>query len=154
MFVTTRILRDPARDGVSLERRINRLFNEALGGLDWQYRDSAAASWVPPVDILEEADAIRIITEVPGMKPENVKISLENDVLSIRGDKEQVAEERTEKVHRYERAYGTFERSFTLPSSVNPRAIQATYEHGLLTVTLPKAEQAKPRQIEVEVASK
>jgi HSP20 family protein len=154
MVVTTRTLRDPARDGVSLEGRINRLLNAALGSLDWQYRDSAAASWVPPVDILEEADAIRIITEVPGVKPENVKISIENNVLTIRGDKEQVAEERTEKVHRYERTYGTFERSFTLPSTVNPSAIQATYEHGLLIVTLPKAEQAKPRQIEVQVASK
>jgi HSP20 family protein len=154
MFITTRTLRDPARDSVSLERRMSRLFNEALGSLDWQYRDSAAASWVPPVNILEEADAIRIVTEVPGVKPENVKISLESNVLTIRGDKEQVAEERTERVHRYERTYGTFERSFTLPSSVNPSAIQATYEHGVLTVTLPKAEQAKRRQIEVQVTSK
>jgi len=117
-------------------------------------RDSAAASWVPPVDIVEEADAIRIMTELPGVKPENVKISLENNVLMIHGTKEQVAEERAERVHRYERTYGTFERSFTLPSTVDANAIKATYENGVLTVTLPKVEKAKPRQIAVQVASK
>jgi HSP20 family protein len=154
MFLTTRALGEPARDGASLERRMNRLVNEALGGLDWQHRESPATSWVPPVDILEEADAIRIIAEVPGVKPDRVKISLENNVLTIRGDKEQAAEERSERVHRYERTYGTFERSFTLPSSVNLSAIQATYENGVLTVRLPKAEEAKPRQIEVKVVSK
>ncbi len=125
-----------------------------FGDLDWQYRDSAGASWVPPVDILEEPDAIRIMAEVPGVKPENVKISLENNFLTIHGSKEQIAEERTERVHRYERTYGAFERSFTLPATVDATAIKATYEHGVLTVTLPKVEKAKPRQIDVQVASK
>ena len=138
MFVTTLNSRGPALDGTTLERRIGRLFSDAFGNLDWQYRDSAGASWVPPVDILEEPDSIRIMAEVPGVKPENVKISLENNVLTIHGSKEQVAEERTERVHRYERTYGTFERSFTLPA----------------TVTLPKVEKAKPRHIDVQVASK
>ncbi|HYK81982.1 MAG TPA: Hsp20/alpha crystallin family protein [Gemmatimonadales bacterium] len=152
MFLTT-LQREPA--GVTaLERRISRLFSDAPGNLDWQYRDSAGASWVPPVDILEEADAIRITAEIPGVKPEDVKISLENNVLTIHGTKEQVAEERTERVHRYERTYGTFERSFTLPATVDATGIKASYEHGLLTVTLPKVEKAKPRQIEVQVASK
>ncbi|HYT72508.1 MAG TPA: Hsp20/alpha crystallin family protein [Gemmatimonadales bacterium] len=132
---------------------MSRLFNEALGNFDWQYRDNAGASWVPPVDILEQPDAIRITAEVPGVKPEDVKISLENNVLTIRGTKEQVAEERTERVHRYERTYGAFERSFTLPITVDANNIKATYEHGVLTVTLPKVEKAKPRQIAVQVAS-
>jgi len=154
MFVTTFNSRGPALDGTTLERRIGRLFSDAFGNLDWQYRDSAGASWVPPVDILEEPDSIRIMAEVPGVKPENVKISLENNVLTIHGSKEQVAEERTERVHRYERTYGTFERSFTLPATVDANAIKATYEHGVLTVTLPKVEKAKPRHIDVQVASK
>ena len=142
MFVTTRSLqRDPV---------INRIF-DVLGSLNG---DSAEASWVPPVDIFEDAEAIRIIAEVPGVKPEDVKISLENNVLTIRGSKQQVAQERTEQVHRYERTYGTFERSFTLPATVDASSIKASYEHGVLTVTLPKAEKAKPRQIEVQVASK
>ena len=136
MFVTTRSLqRDPV---------INRIF-DVLGSLDG---DSPEASWVPPVDIFEDADAIRIISEVPGVNPSDVKISLENNV-----SKQQVAQERTERVHRYERTYGTFERSFTLPATVDASNIKASYEHGVLTVTLPKAEKAKPRQIEVQVAS-
>ena len=103
MFVTTRSLeRDPV---------INRIF-DVLGSLNG---DDSEASWVPPVDIFEDADAIRIISEVPGVNPSDVKISLENNVLTIRGSKQQVAQERTERVHRYERTYGTFERSFTCP---------------------------------------
>jgi len=142
MFVTTRSLqRDPV---------INRLF-DVLGSLNG---DSAEASWVPPVDIFEDAEAIRILAEVPGVNPSDVKISLENNVLTIRGSKQQVAQERTDRVHRYERSYGTFERSFTLPATVDASNIKATYEQGVLTVTLPKVEKAKPRQIEVQVATK
>jgi HSP20 family protein len=144
----------PRANGASLERQISRFFNEALGNLDWQYRDSAGASWVPPVDIFEDTNAIKIMVEVPGVTPEDVKISLENNLLTIHGTKQQVAEEKTERVHRYERTYGTFERSFTLPATVDAGKIQANYEHGVLSVTLPKVEKAKPRQIEVQVTSK
>lgn len=154
MALTTRTLPgDPAQLS-TLEHRISRLFSDALGSLDWQYRDNAGASWVPAVDIFEEPEAIRITAEVPGVKPEDVKISLENNVLTIRGTKEQVAAERTERVHRYERTYGAFERSFALPATVDAGAIKATYEHGILTVTLPKVEKAKPREIQVQVAGK
>jgi len=138
----------------NLERRINRLFGDALSNFDWQYRDNAGAAWVPPVDIFEEPDALRITAEVPGVSPDNLKISLENNVLSIHGTKEQVAQERSERVHRYERTYGAFERSFTLPATVDANNIKASYELGVLTLTLPKVEKAKPRQIEVKVASK
>jgi HSP20 family protein len=137
-----------------LEHRITRFLNEALGGLDWQYRDSAGASWVPPVDIFEQADAIRIMAEIPGVNPDELKVSLENNVLTIHGSKQQVAEERTERVHRYERTYGAFERSFTLPATVDASNIKATYERGVLTMTLPKVEKARPRQIQVQVTAK
>lgn len=146
MFLTTR-----NNDASRLERRISRFFNDALTGFDWQYRDSAAAAWVPPVDIFEEADSIRIMAEVPGVKPGDVKISLEGNVLTIHGTKQQVAAEQTERVHRYERTYGAFERTFTLPATVDAGHIRAQYENGVLTVTLPKLEKAKPRQIQVEV---
>src|SRR6478736_10273193 len=99
-------IRNTATDaGTTLERRLNRFLNEAFN-LDWQYRDSAGAAWVPAVDIFEESDGIRIMVEVPGVKPDAVKISLENNVLTIHGTKDQTAEERTERVHRYERSYG------------------------------------------------
>lgn len=125
MLVTTRRAGNGSGESVSLERRINRLFNEALG--DWTYRDSAGAAWVPAVDIVEEPDAIRIMAEVPGVKPEDVKISLENNVLTLHGTKEHTTEERPERVHRVERTYGAFDRSFTLPGSVDATAIKASY---------------------------
>jgi len=149
MFLTTR---NP--DVLGLTNRVNRLLSDTLGSFDWQLRDSATAAWVPPVDILEEADAIRIMAEVPGIDPRAVKISVEGNVLTIHGTKQQIAEERTERVHRYERTYGAFERTFTLPATVDANNIKAGYEHGVLTVTLPKVEQAKPRQIAVQVVSK
>jgi len=152
MFLTSRnYSREPGTGLSQLNDRMQRLLNETLGGLDWQYRDSAAASWVPPVDVFEEADNIRISAEIPGVRPEDLKISLEGNLLTIHGTKQQETEEKTERVHRYERTYGAFERSFTLPASVEPNDIKANYAHGVLTVTLPKSERAKPRQIEVEV---
>jgi HSP20 family protein len=156
MFLTTRnSQRDPATaDLFNVGNRISRLLNDAFGGLDWQYRDSAGASWVPPVDIFEDKDSIRIMAEVPGVQPQDVKISLEGNVLTVHGQKGQVAEERTERVHRYERTYGVFERTFSLPASVDANKISASYEHGVLTVTLPKVEQARPREIQVEVTQK
>jgi len=149
MFLTTR---NP--DVLGLTNRVNRLLSDTLGSFDWQLRDSATAAWVPPVDILEEADAIRIMAEVPGIDPKDVKISVEGNVLTIHGTKQQIAEERTGRVHRYERTYGAFERTFTLPATVDANNIKAGYEHGVLTVTFPKVEQAKPRQIAVQVVSK
>jgi HSP20 family protein len=83
-----------------------------------------------------------------------VRISLEGNVLTIRGENKQTAEERTERVHRYERSYGVFERSYTVPTSIDADHIKAAYEDGVLTVTLPKVERAKPRQISVEVQKK
>ena len=133
----------------TLEHRLTRFLNDAFGAVDWQSVDGATAAWVPAVDVFEDASAIRIVAEVPGVNPDNVKISHENNILTIRGTKQQQAEERSERVHYYERSYGAFHRSFTLPPTVDAAAIKATYELGVLTVTLPKVEQAKPREIQV-----
>jgi len=155
MFLTTRnLMRDPAVELFNFGSRINRLLSDALPGLDWQPRDSATAAWVPAVDVFEEPESIRIVAEVPGVKPEDVKITLEGNVLTVHGTKQQLAEERTQQVHRYERLYGQFERSFTVPATVDPSGIKATYEHGVLTITLPKVEKARPKQIDVQVTSK
>ena len=136
-------------DLMTLQNRMDRLMTDLMG--PWAEGNSLAASWLPPVDVFEGKEALKIVAELPGVKPEDVKISLENRTLTLRGEKKQVAEETTEKVHRYERAYGSFERTFTLPGTVNPEQIQATYAEGLLTIVLPKAEQAKPREIPVKV---
>ncbi len=154
-LITRTATRDPLlADLFGLSNPLSRLLNDGFGTLDWQFGNGSSASWVPAVDVLEEGDAVRITAEIPGVNPSDVKISLENNVLTIQGSKQQTAEERTERVHRYERTYGGFERRFTLPTSVDANAIKAAYEHGVLTVTLPKVEKAKPRQIEVQVASK
>ncbi len=155
MALIPRFTRDPVlAEFVGLSNRLGRLVNDSLASADWQLHDGTTAAWVPPVDISEENDAIRITAEIPGVRPSDVKLSVENNVLTIQGTKQQVAEERSDRLHRYERTYGSFERSFTLPGSVDAAKIDATYEHGVLTVTLPKAERAKPRQIEVQVTSK
>ena len=150
------IIRKPGRDPMldllyMLERRMGRTLNEPIAGFDWQLGDVATAAWTPVVDIFEEAEFVRIVAEVPGVKPEDVKILVEANVLTIQGTKEQVAEQKAEKVHRYERIYGAFERSFTLPATVDAEHIKATYNMGVLTLVLPKVEKAKPRQIKIEL---
>jgi HSP20 family protein len=92
------------------------------------------------------------VAEVPGVRPEDVKLSIENNLLTIRGEKKQQAEEKSERVHRYERSYGVFERTFSLPTTVDPERIAASYTNGILTVTIPKAERARPREIPVKVS--
>ena len=135
-----------------LEHRMGGNFSTPLRTFEWPGPEAASAGWVPLVDIFEEPDVIRLVAEVPGVKPQDVQISVEGHLLTIKGTKEQVAEEKAEKVHRYERTYGAFERSFTLSTSIDPNKIKATYDLGVLTVTLPKAETAKPHLITVEVA--
>ena len=135
-----------------LEHRMGRGTNEPLRAFDGTVPEAATTAWMPLVDIFEEPDVIRLVAEVPGVKPEDVKISVEGNLLTIKGTKEQVAEEKAEKIHRYERTYGAFERTFRLSASIDAHAIQATCDLGVLTITLPKAETAKPRLIEVNLA--
>ncbi|MGH7549109.1 MAG: Hsp20/alpha crystallin family protein [Gemmatimonadales bacterium] len=134
-----------------LEHRMGRIFHEPLRTSEWPVPEAATTAWMPLVDIFEEPDVIRLVAEVPGVQPDDVKISVEGNLLTIKGTKEQVAEEQAEKIHRYERTYGAFERTFRLSASIDQNKIKATYDLGVLTITLPKAETAKPHLIEVEV---
>jgi len=154
MFAITRT-RTPLGELQAATNRLNQLFNEAFTGYPFQGEDSPlVGTWMPPVDVMENKDQVRIVAELPGVKSEDVRISMENNVLTIRGEKQHAAEQNGEKVHRYERAYGVFERSFTVPTTVDAEKISAHYENGVLTVELPKTERAKPRQISVAVQSK
>ena len=131
-------------------RRLNSFLDEAISGFPFSSENGTlTAAWTPAVDVFEDKDAVKIVAELPGVKPEDVKISLENQALTVRGEKRQVAEEKMERVHRYERSYGAFERTFALPGTVDPDRIEASFADGLLTVTLPKVERARPRQIEI-----
>ncbi len=150
MMTTTRRPTERANEMAALRGRLGRLVDEAFGAWPAQWENGTIGSaWVPPVDVFESQDQIKLVAELPGVRPEDVKISLENNVLTLRGEKQQIAEEQTERVHRYERAYGTFERTFTLPSTVDAEQIEANYKDGVLTVTLPKVERARPREIPV-----
>ena len=131
---------------------LGRLFESMLESpLQREENGSLLGQWIPPVDVLEEGDTIRIVAELPGVKPEDVRISLENNVLTIQGEKKKEAVGEDDKAYRFERAYGMFERSFTLPATIDANKIVAKYDAGLLTVLLPKVEAAKPRQITVKI---
>jgi HSP20 family protein len=133
----------------SWPRGLGRLFDEAFQGWPFNEGRVLTSAWLPACDVFEDREAVKIVAEIPGVRPEQVKITLENNLLTIRGEKQQQAEEQNERVHRYERSYGQFERTFALPGTVDPEHIQATYEHGILTVSLPKAERARPKEIPV-----
>jgi len=143
MFLTT--TRRPLESFQTL-RRLSNVLDEAFEG------GAITSAWYPAVDVFEAKDAVKIVAELPGVKPEDVKLSLESNTLTIRGEKKQQAEERSERVHRYERSYGSFERAFVLPSTVDGEKISAEYRDGVLTVTVPKAERARPREIPVRTA--
>jgi HSP20 family protein len=131
-------------------QRLNRLLDEAFTGAAFPEQGSAITSaWFAPTDVSEDANNLQITMEVPGVRPEDVRISLENNLLTVRGEKKQEAEERNQRVHRYERSYGTFERSFALPNTVDVDRIAANYENGILRISLPKSERARPREIRV-----
>lgn len=143
----------PAADLFANFRRLNRMMDETFGNWQADNGDTLNSAWLPAVDIVENGDHIRLVVELPGVKPEEVKLGLENNVLTIRGEKRQEKEEKEERWHRYERTYGSFERSFTLPSTVDPERIEATAENGVLTVTMVKADRARPREIPVRTTA-
>ncbi len=133
-----------------LQRDVNRMFDNFFrGGL--QDDSTELSAWTPAVDIAEQKDAYLVKVELPGVRKEDVKITLESSILTIRGEKKQDTETATENYHRVERCYGSFQRSFTLPTTVKADRIEAVYKDGILNITLPKAEEAKPKQIEVKV---
>jgi HSP20 family protein len=132
----------------TLQSQMNRLFEPFLGrALDDQ--ELASGSWVPPVDVVEEKDAILVSAELPGLRPEDVEIQYENGVLVLRGQRTFQQESSDRTYHRVERAYGTFVRSFTLPRSADPDKITASFQNGLLEVRVPKREEAKPKMIPI-----
>ena len=111
----------------------------------------AVSYWTPAVDIAELDNQFVVKVELPGINKDDVKITLESNILTIRGEKKEETNVKEENYHRVERTYGSFQRSFKLPTTVKGDNIDALYEAGILTITMPKAEEAKPKQIEVKV---
>jgi HSP20 family protein len=143
--------RDPGLFGL---QRLNRFLDEAFAGMPTPEDGSViTSSWFAPTDVREDTDGIQISMELPGVDPDQVRLSLENNILTVRGEKKQQVEAGNERVHRFERTYGRFERAFVLPNTVDPEQVEARYEHGVLFVTVPKAERAKPREIPVKASA-
>jgi HSP20 family protein len=139
---------DPFRELSSIQNELNRLFGRTYGVEGGE--ELRAAAWVPPVDVTETQDRFVITTELPGLRSDDVEISMENSVLRIQGERRFYEQKREDDFHRIERRFGAFARSITLPSTADPDGIQASFEAGVLTIEVPKKEEAKPRKIQVK----
>ena len=143
---------DPFREFAHLQNRINRVFSDAYGHQEEGLLTSG--SWVPPVDIYQNTDKEVVIkAELPDMTREDIDVTVDNGTLTIKGEKKVSSEVKEEAFHRLERRYGTFSRSFSLPQTVDTTKVAADYRNGVLTVRLPLREEAKPRQVKVDVAA-
>ncbi|MGB2868076.1 MAG: Hsp20/alpha crystallin family protein [Bacteroidota bacterium] len=138
-------------DFFGIQREINRVFDNFFRGGMQDDGTLGFSMWTPAVDIAEHENDYVVNVELPGVSKDDVKITLESNILTIRGEKKQEKESKDQSLHRVERSYGAFQRSFTLPTTVKNERIDAVFNDGILTVTLPKAEEAKPKQIEVKV---
>ena len=140
---------DLTSEFAQMQREIDRMFDRFVQG--GNVADSTSSTWLPAVDIGENDHGYEVLVELPGIKKDDVKITVANDVLTIKGEKKLEKETKAKNVHRSERCYGSFQRSFVLPTMVQSEKIEASYNDGILTIMLPKMEEAKPKQIEVKV---
>jgi HSP20 family protein len=143
---------DPFREIGELENRLEKFFGRpAIVGNGGAKETMTVAQWAPAVDITEDDKEYLVKAELPDLKKEEVKVTVENGELTISGERKLEKEEKNKKYHRIERSYGSFVRSFTLPEAVNGDKVNAEFKDGLLTVHLPKDEKAKPKAIDVKV---
>jgi len=138
---------DPFREVVALQSRVNSLFRDLNEGEE----PVAAASFVPAVDIYEDAKKIVLKLEVPGIEEKDLDIRVENHTLTVKGERKFEAEEKEQNFHRIERRYGSFFRAFTLPSTVDTESVQASYNAGVLKLELAKKAEAQPKRIKINV---
>lgn len=143
---------DPWHDVLSLQNRMNTLFQELSRNQGENDISATTAAFVPPADIYEDEHRITLKLEIPGIRQENLDIQVENDTLTVRGERSFEKEEKEENFRRVERRYGSFYRAFTLPNTVDPDKIQAEYENGVLKLTLEKRAEAKPKQIKINLS--
>ena len=141
---------DPLREMTSFQNRLNQLFSDYGRGTD----ELATQGFVPPVDIYEDEHNIVLKVEVPGIEEKDLDVRVENNTLTVRGERKFEREEKEENFHRIERRYGSFARSFTLPNTVDAEKVAADYTNGVLEIRLAKKAEAKPKQIKVNVGQK
>jgi HSP20 family protein len=144
---------DPFRDLAALQSRVNRVFLESQGqGAEGQ-ESLTTSSFAPPVDVYEDEHSVTLKIEVPGIDEKDIDVRIENNTLTVHGERKFEKEEKEENFRRVERQYGSFTRTFTLPNTIDQESVQATYEKGVLNVKLAKKAEAKPKQIKVNVSS-
>lgn len=146
---------DPFRDLVSIQDELNRLFGRTYGaeprlGAAELTRAGATGSWVPPLDVFETGDKLVVKVELPGIEPEAVEVSVEDSTLTVSGSREFQHETEEQNYHRIERRYGAFSRSLRLPQTADAERVDARFDRGVLTIEVPKREEAKPRRIEIK----
>jgi HSP20 family protein len=140
---------DPFRELTSLQNRMSRLFEEQYGSRSEEAL--TAGAFVPPVDIYEDEHSIQLKLEVPGIDQKDLDVKVENNILTVSGERKFEKEEKEENFRRVERRYGSFTRSFTLPNTVTADDVSATYNDGVLKIRLGKRAEAKPKQIKVNI---
>ncbi|MCM8765955.1 MAG: Hsp20/alpha crystallin family protein [Candidatus Omnitrophica bacterium] len=142
---------DPVREFAELEEEMSRFFDFPL--LRWHFGKHSPKEkvWSVPLDIYETKDAVVVKADLPGMKKNEINVSIHGDVLTISGEKKKEEEVKDKHLHRIERFYGTFQRSINLPSYVDTSKIKASYKEGVLEISLPKTEEAKAKEIKVEI---
>jgi HSP20 family protein len=139
---------DPFRELTALQTEVNRLFSRLGGGVV-----SERQSWTPAIDVIETDDAIKLKAELPGMDPKDISIEVQDNVLTVSGERRFEEEVKEDKYYRIERRYGSFSRSLALPQTADESKVEAKYENGLLEVIIPKTETAKPKKIKVTVGA-
>ena len=139
----------PMRTLASFQDEMNRMFNEFFRGGSGEEVGWGVRTWAPPVDIYETDDAVVLTAELPGVSKDDVSIEIHHNTLILKGERKHEAEVKEDNYHRVERAYGTFQRSFVLPTLVDQEHVQATYKDGVLELRLPKSEAAKPKRIAI-----
>ena len=141
---------DPFREFATLQDRMNRLLRDSRGP-EGQDESLTTSAFAPPLDVYEDEHSITLKIEVPGISEEDIDIRIENNTLTVHGERKFEKEEKEENYRRLERRYGSFTRTFTLPNAVDQESVQADYEKGVLKIKLAKKEEAKPKQIKVNV---
>jgi len=142
---------DPFRDLSAIQERMNQIFEDALARSRGREEGLGTGMWTPAVDIFENNDFVVVKAELPGVERNLISVEVKDGILSLRGERKFEKEVKEESYHRIERSYGRFQRSFSLPVSVDQDRVTARFEDGVLEVKLPKKEKAKPKQIQVDV---
>jgi HSP20 family protein len=140
----------PFRDEVSIQDEMNRLFDDFFGH-PFTRREWTEETWSPSVDVSETKDNVIVNAEIPGMSKDDIQVSVQDNILTLSGEKKQEKEEKNVGYHRIERSYGSFRRSFTLPTFVQTDKVKAAYKGGILKITLPKTEEVKLKEIPISV---